>query len=520
MRFQTAIDFTSGTKNMEFFAPGIYKKNRRGSSFFFIDGDNSKTEPGGEPPRRLPDEEAFESVGSMWTALFSGYDQIDFMNADMNFAFVSWSGYETPIEMEMPGALATSYDLSSEAGFGIPYQSSTISYNEAVQALQPWAFWPLDEYETIYDAEVTANGTSQVEDLSEFGRHGLYDDLYPYQDLSLTVDETTFKWYDDEFLNVGAIIPDNNPTGLTSTISVPESFIVQNVRARVSIAHDRPEDLTISIIKGGTTVVLIDQASIPDTADIRFVPNNQPSPVYGGDPEEDQAFVVAELIDFRGVDAFGDWDLKIVDNATGEQGSFGFWEIEMSDTPIHRFSISKYFEGLEYIDLAQWSPNQLNHKEVELWVEFEDFSETNQTIIRDGTKNSGFGLGILGTNLRLIAKGSQGTKIIDYPLSNLNELEVYCIVCLFDQTNDKIELYINNTLVGSTTFTRQNVSNDASLGASYSANSGGNENILDNSTNDSYFLGVIDNVAVYDRIRTEEERTLIYDLGRLGPQGV
>lgn len=505
---------------MEFFAPGIYKKNRRGSSFFFIDGDNSEVDPGGEPPRRLPDVEAFESVGSMWAALFSGYDQIDFMTADMNFAFVSWSGYGTPIEMEMPGALATSYDLSSEAGFSIPYQSSTISYNEAVQALQPWAFWPLDEYETIYDAEVTANGTSQVEDLSEFGRHGIYDDLYPYEDVPLTVDESTINWYDDEFSNVGTIIPDNNPTGMTSTISVTDSITVQNARVRVSVAHNRPEDLTISITKGGTTVVLIDQASVPDTADMRFVPNRQPSPTYEPSAEEDQAFLVAALDDFQGEDSFGDWDLKVVDNATGEQGTFNFWELEISDTPIKRFSFGKLFEGAEYIDLAQWSPNQLNHKEVELWVEFQDFLNTNQTIIRDGTKNSGFGLGILGTNLRLIAKGSQGTKTIDYPLSNLNEFEAYCIVCLFDQTNDKIELYINNTLVGSTTFTRQQVSNDASLGASYSANSGGNENILDNSTNDSYFWGIIDNVAVYDRIRTEEERTLIYDLGRLGPQGV
>ncbi len=109
-------------------------------------------------------------------------------------------------------------------------------------------------------------------------------------------------------------IPDNNPTGLSRSLSVsPESaFSVEHVEVTIDIAHSDRGDLTISIVSPEGTESIFTKThsdSVNDYNDWTFA-----------------------SVAHWGEDPTGDWTLKIIDGAAGGTGLLLDWSLTLHGT--------------------------------------------------------------------------------------------------------------------------------------------------------------------------------------------
>ena len=101
-------------------------------------------------------------------------------------------------------------------------------------------------------------------------------------------------------------IPDNDPTGLTSVIQVPNSLIVDGLDIEISIDHTWLSDLRITLEHDGIVLLLRDQVDNYET-NIR------------------ETFHTNE---FDGMDARGSWNLTVSDHQDMDTGTLNRWSIE------------------------------------------------------------------------------------------------------------------------------------------------------------------------------------------------
>ena len=133
-------------------------------------------------------------------------------------------------------------------------------------------------------------------------------------------------------------IPDNNPGGVSSVISVTEDFIVSDVNVIVNITHTWMEDLTLVLESPqGTRVELVSEqcsgatgnrnmAATFDDLGVDLVCASS-SPVITGTikPSED-------LAGFNGESSLGDWTLTVVDGANLDEGTLSNWTLELCES--------------------------------------------------------------------------------------------------------------------------------------------------------------------------------------------
>jgi len=105
-----------------------------------------------------------------------------------------------------------------------------------------------------------------------------------------------------------ADIPDNDPAGVSSEITLSSSANVATVKVTVDITHTYVGDLKVSLVHGDKTVVL--QA-------------NQ----GGGTADLKKTFTVEG---FAGAPAGGAWKLTVVDSAGMDEGTLNSWSIEVT----------------------------------------------------------------------------------------------------------------------------------------------------------------------------------------------
>lgn len=105
-----------------------------------------------------------------------------------------------------------------------------------------------------------------------------------------------------------APIPDNDPAGVTSTLEVVEGGTISGLSVSVDITHPYRGDLTVTLSKGGTSVVLVDRdgAGADDIVD---------------------TFDVSE---FDGEDSAGVWTLTVVDHANADEGQLNGWNLDIT----------------------------------------------------------------------------------------------------------------------------------------------------------------------------------------------
>jgi len=121
-----------------------------------------------------------------------------------------------------------------------------------------------------------------------------------------TVETRTFSSGD-----VPKSIPDNNSTGVTSTLVLNDGHSIQDFQVTVNITHTYIGDLVVSLISpSGTEVILSNRA--------------------GGSADNiNQTYT---LTNFNGLDAVGTWTLKVKDLARYDTGTIDSWSLAIKAT--------------------------------------------------------------------------------------------------------------------------------------------------------------------------------------------
>lgn len=135
-------------------------------------------------------------------------------------------------------------------------------------------------------------------------------------------------------------IPNNNATGVTSTLTVGQSVALSDLNVRVQINHNWVGDLKLQLQSpAGTTITLLDRPGFPNTAngcnndnmDVTFDSASAfnlenhcagTTPWYQGVAAPTQSLNV-----FNGQSTVGTWKLIVVDAVAGGTGSLVSWEL-------------------------------------------------------------------------------------------------------------------------------------------------------------------------------------------------
>jgi hypothetical protein len=105
-----------------------------------------------------------------------------------------------------------------------------------------------------------------------------------------------------------AAVPDNDPAGASSTISVSDAGTVTGVAITTDVTHTYRGDLRVTLTHGGTSQVLFDRS--------------------GGSADDlKQDFTTGA---FDGGALTGDWTLKVEDTAAQDTGTFNSWKLEVT----------------------------------------------------------------------------------------------------------------------------------------------------------------------------------------------
>jgi hypothetical protein len=105
-----------------------------------------------------------------------------------------------------------------------------------------------------------------------------------------------------------AAIPDNNPDGVMSTLTVPDSVVIGSLGVELDVTHTYVGDLEIILSHGDVDHVLWNRA--------------------GGSEDNIQETFHPET--FGGMDASGEWSLRLVDHASQDEGTLNRWVITVT----------------------------------------------------------------------------------------------------------------------------------------------------------------------------------------------
>ncbi len=125
--------------------------------------------------------------------------------------------------------------------------------------------------------------------------------------------KVTFNGYST--LTASTAIPDNNTTGVTSTINVAATGTVVSLRVRVAITHTYQGDLEVALIGPDNTTVLLHNRAGGTLDNIQTV--------YADLTAPNQA-----LTAFTGKAITGAWKLRVRDLASADTGTLTSWEVD------------------------------------------------------------------------------------------------------------------------------------------------------------------------------------------------
>lgn len=141
-----------------------------------------------------------------------------------------------------------------------------------------------------------------------------------------------------EYINTNSTsIPDNDPNGIISTISVSEDLTIWKINCEVNITHPYTGDLIVKLKSpSGTDVYLYSKPGEPG--------ENINGTFYS--------------YEFQNELATGDWLFYVSDNASGNTGALCSWKLTLDVLPNNKYAI--------LIDSGSWSGSTY-HNEVRYW---------------------------------------------------------------------------------------------------------------------------------------------------------
>jgi subtilisin-like proprotein convertase family protein/subtilisin family serine protease len=149
----------------------------------------------------------------------------------------------------------------------------------------------------VYNVVVTATSGALIKQRTVQVRvraAGTVDSLYPSTDTPIA-------------------IPDINPTGINSTIHVPDAIVIQEVQVELNVTHTYIGDLLVTLTSPLGTVVTLHNHT-------------------GGSADNiHQNYVLP--VEFTGQNALGDWKLHIQDDAAIDVGTLDSWRLTITGVP-------------------------------------------------------------------------------------------------------------------------------------------------------------------------------------------
>jgi len=112
----------------------------------------------------------------------------------------------------------------------------------------------------------------------------------------------------------GLAIPDNDTSGITSSLTIDDAREIEELFVRVDIAHPSRGDLRIELIAPDGTTVLLKETSIDGGHDVRTT--------FGLNAASFQSLTI-----FRGRSAAGVWQLRLKDLRPRDAGTLRSWDL-------------------------------------------------------------------------------------------------------------------------------------------------------------------------------------------------
>ncbi len=128
-------------------------------------------------------------------------------------------------------------------------------------------------------------------------------------------------------------IPDNNATGATSTVTVPDDRIVQDANVKVNVTHTYDGDLTITLIPPvGAPITLSNKRGAGGDNFVNTHFDDQAAtPIASGTAPFAGSFKPdSPLSAANGIHSVGAWKLKVADGAISDVGTLNNWTLTLT----------------------------------------------------------------------------------------------------------------------------------------------------------------------------------------------
>ena len=124
-------------------------------------------------------------------------------------------------------------------------------------------------------------------------------------------------------------IPDNNAAGVTSSITLTDARVVEDINVAVSISHSLGSQLVLTLIApNGATVTLSNKRGFGANFTDTLFDDEAATPIASGASPFTGAFrPETPLSAVDGISAAGIWKLKVVDTVAARIGSIRSWTI-------------------------------------------------------------------------------------------------------------------------------------------------------------------------------------------------
>lgn len=128
-------------------------------------------------------------------------------------------------------------------------------------------------------------------------------------------------------------VPDNNPTGGTSTITVSDPRPVQDANVRMNMTHTYDGDLVLSLIAPNSATVALStrRGSGGDNFINTVFDDEATTPISAGSAPFTGSFIPeSPLTGAEGIPGSGAWRLKVVDQAGADTGTIDSWTLTLT----------------------------------------------------------------------------------------------------------------------------------------------------------------------------------------------
>lgn len=161
---------------------------------------------------------------------------------------------------------------------------------------------------------------------------------------------------------------------------------------------------------------------------------------------------------------------------------------------------------------SDFETDSFANKTIVFLAKLKDLTST-QIIFKEGGGTNGWGIGIVnGVGFRIGTREGGTGNYGDLSTTGYNTNQIYHFVGIIDSANNKIQLYINNSLVinKSATIGSHNGSGDPSISNSYGGNDLAYSSPLTGSSISEAFHGYLSDIAIFNRVLTTTEINDLY----------